>query len=518
MVAFDLIIRGGEVVDGTRGATPRRADVGVAGRRIVAVEDLSDVDAPKQIDATELVITPGFIDTHVHSESSFLLGDDDRFGSSLQGVTTHLTAPDGFGWARVPRDRARSLWRQSESIYGAPSTFEPFWATVADYKDAFTGRLPVNLALQVPHHAVRCEVMGFEQRLATDNELSQMADVARAWLDEGAVSIALGLDYLPGGFSDTRELKALAEVVASRDGALQSHMRFTELGQLAAWKEMLEVGRATGIRVNISHATLNDELLDVVASVRGEVDLALDTYLYPAGCTHLMYLIPTVHQQEVGEFLEGLKQPERRQAALAHFERAFENPRWMPDKMVIAATGSGRFEGSTLADVMAAWDLSPAETSLRLIEEERGDVLNLDHKPIPDDVFAQRIRDTLGFEQAMIASDGIYRGAGTHPRGWGAFSRVLGQFSRDDGVLAFGEAVHRMSGLPAQRYGLKGKGVVAVGADADLVVLDPATVAAGSTWRSPRRGPEGVRHVFVNGTAVVANGKATRAEPGTIVA
>lgn len=516
-MTFDLIIRGGEILDGSRGASPRRVDIGVAGGTITQLGDLADAAAANVVDATGLTVTPGFIDTHVHSEASFLLGDEDRFGSTLQGVTTHLTAPDGFGWARVPDPLAQALWRQSESIYGAPSSFVASWPTVADYKAAFTGRLPVNLALQVPHHAIRCEVMGFAQRRATDEELAAMADAARAWMDEGAVGIALGLDYLPGGFSDTRELEALAEVVAARGGSLQSHMRFTELGQMAAWEEMLTVGRTSGIRVNISHATLDERLVELVAAARGSVDLALDTYLYPAGCTHLMYLIPTVHQQQVDEFLASLKRPDGRAEALAHFERAFDNPRWMPDKMIIAATGSRRFEGDSLAEVMAAWDLSPAETAVRLIEEEQGDVLNLDHKPIPEDVFAQRIRNTLGFDQAMIASDGIYRGAGTHPRGWGAFSRVLGDFSRNQEVLPLGDAVHRMSGLPAERYGLKAKGRIAEGADADLVVLDAHQVAARSTWREPRLAPTGVRHVFVNGVAVVADGALTRQEPGRVI-
>lgn len=516
MRVFDLIISGGDVIDGARGAVARRADVGITDGTIRTVGDLANAQAHATVDATGMVVAPGFIDGHVHSEASFLLGDDDRFGSSLQGVTTHLTAPDGFGWARVAPQLAQALWRQSESIYGAPTTFEAHWPTVTAYREAFTGRLPVNLALQVPHNAIRCEVMGFDQRRASTDELTQMADAARAWMDAGAVGIALGLDYLPGGFSDTRELIELAKVVASRGGSLQSHMRFTELGQMAAWEEMLTVGRESGIRVNISHATLNDELGELIAAA-GNVDLALDTYLYPAGCTHLMYLIPTVHQQQVGEFLEGLARPELRARALAHFETAFANPRWMPDKMVIAATGSGRFEGNTLADVMALWDLTPAQTALRLIEEEQGDVLNLDHKPIPTDVFSARIRDTLGFDQAMIASDGIYRGAGTHPRGWGAFSRVLGAFSRDEGILPLGEAVHRMTGLPAQRYGLAGKGSISQGADADVVIFDPATVAAQSTWQQPRLGPTGVRWVLVNGVSVVDDGTLTGAQPGRVL-
>lgn len=514
--SFDLIIAGGEVIDGT-GTRPRyRADVGIVAGQIVAIGDLSDAQASDRIDAAGGVVAPGFIDAHVHSEGAFLLGDADRFGSSLQGVTTHLTAADGFGWARLPRHHAHALWRLSESIYGQPDGFEPYWPTIESYKEAFAGRLPVNLALQVPHHAVRAEVMGLEQRVATDQELAAIVAATEAWMDEGAVGIGLGLDYIPGGFSDERELNALAQVVARRGGSLQAHARFTELGLEGAWEEMLRVGRATGIRVNVSHSTFSEELLEFIQAQSADVDLANDTYLYPAGCTHLLYAIPTVHQQDLDEFLDGLRDPRRRAQALAHFDRAM--PAGKEDHMTIGASRSGRYDGHTLGDLARAWDMRPPRAALELVEQESGDVLIVYGQNISDEQFSEHIRLTLEFDGAMIASDGIYRGKRTHPRGFGAFVRVLGRLSRDEAMLPLEQAIHRMSGLPAQRYGITSRGRIAEGLAADIVVFDPATVNDASTWLEPRLEPVGVRAVLVNGITVVANGKLTGAEPGVVIA
>lgn len=514
--SFDRIVAGGEVVDGS-GDRPRfRADVGIVDGRIAAIGDLGDAETVERIDATGALVAPGFIDAHVHSEAAFLLGDPDRFGSSLQGVTTHLTAADGFGWARLPRHHARSLWRLSESIYGQPDGFEPYWPTISAYKAAFAGRLPVNLALQVPHHAVRAEVMGLEQRVATDEELAAMVSVTEAWMDEGAVGIGLGLDYIPGGFSDERELEALATVVARRGGALQAHARFTELGLEGAWEEMLRVGRATGIRVNVSHSTFDEAVLELIAREAVNVDLANDTYLYPAGCTHLLYAIPTVHQQDLDKFLDGLKDPRRRAQAQAHFDRSMAQP-GREARMTIGASRSGRFDGWTLADLAAKWGVRPARAALDLVEQESGDVLIVYGQNVPDEQFSEQIRMTLEFDHAMIASDGIYRGKRTHPRGFGAFVRVLGRFARDENMLSIEQAVHRMSGLPAERYGIRSRGLVAEGLAADLVVFDPTTVNDAATWLEPRLEPVGVRYVLVNGVTVVDHGVLTGAEPGVVI-
>lgn len=513
--SFDVIISGGSVIDGT-GARPRfRADIGISGGRVTSLEDLTDAQADHVIDATGAVIAPGFIDAHVHSEGAFLLGDDDVLGSLIQGVTTHLTAADGFGWAGLSEQHAHALWRLSESIYGRPGGLALHWPTVESYRDAFAGRLPVNLALQVPHHAIRAEVMGFERRVATDAELAAIVHAAERWMDAGAVGVAIGLDYIPGGFSDERELNALATVAARRDGSIQSHARFTELGRAGAWEEMLRVGAATGVRMNVSHSMFDESLIELVTGAAEDVDLAIDTYLYPAGCTHLLYLIPTVHQQELDVFLAGLDDPRRRAQALAHFERAYG--RDDPEKMTIGGSRTGRFDGLTMAALSAQWSTTPQEASLRLVQEEEGDVLIVYRRPTTDEEFEEQIRLTLAFDKAMISSDGIYRGSRTHPRGYGCFARVLGRFSREERLLDLEQAVHRMTGLPAMRYRLHDRGRIAEGLPADLVVLDAETINDRSTWLEPRLLPSGVRDVLVNGAAVVAGGEPTGALPGVVI-
>lgn len=513
--AFDLIISGGLVIDGTGTRPAFRADVGVVNGKVADVGDLSDAVADRTVDATGAVVTPGFIDVHVHSEGAFLLGDDDRFGSSLQGVTTHLTAADGFGWAGVQPEHAHALWRLSESIYGRPDGFTVHWPTVTDYREAFRGRLPVNLALQVPHHAIRAQVMGLEPRIATDAELADLARAAEVWMDAGAVGLAVGLDYIPGGFSDERELAVLAGVAARHDGSIQSHARFTELGVAGAWEEMLRIGAQTGVRVNVSHSTFDEPLVELISRSGQDVDLAIDTYLYPAGCTHLLYLIPTVHQQGLDVFLDGLSDPRRRAQALTHFERAFG--RSDPSRMTIGATRSATYDGLTIAELSARWSTTPDIASLRLLQEEAGDVLIVYGQSVSDEEFGERIRMTLDFDKAMIASDGIYRGTRTHPRGFGCFAQVLGRFARDESILSLEQAVHRMTGLPAERYRLPDRGRIAQGLPADLVVFDAQAIADRATWLEPRLEPVGVRDVLVNGVGVVSGGELTGAQPGVVI-
>jgi len=512
---FDLIIAGGTVVDGTRDARPRRTDLGVKDGTIAAVDDLGEARSATRIDATGKVVAPGFIDVHVHSEAQLLGKQDDLYASSLQGVTTHLTAPDGFGWGGLSADLARSMWDQTVSIYGVPDGFEVGWRSPEAYRTALAGDLPVNVVLQVPHHAVRATAMGFDRHHAQDPERRAMTGSVEAWLQAGAVSLALGLDYIPGGFSDEGELVHLAQILADTGGSLQSHARFTELGRDGAWEEMLRVGRATGIRVNISHATLDDELVDLIEPWLDQVDLALDTYLYPAGCTHLLYLIPTVHQVETASFLESLTNPDGRAAALAHFEHAFATGS-DPTRMTIGASRSGRHDGTTIAEVADASGRNATEAALTLVEEEEADVLIVYGQATTDEAFAANVAATLAFPNAMIASDGIYRGRRPHPRGFGCFPRVLREYVRERGLVSLEDAIYRMSGLPAERYGLDDRGRLEAGRIADVVILDPDTVGDRATWEQPRLPPVGIDHVIVNGHEVIRDAAPTGKLPGRV--
>ncbi len=224
---LDLLIRGGTVVDGT-GSPGVTADVGVRGDRIVAVGQLGDARAAHVVDATDRIVAPGFIDVHVHSETA-LRGNGDIWGSVLQGVTTHLTAPDGFGWAPLPQDAAAELWRSTAFAYGQ-ADLAPDWPTIERYLDSFAD-LPVNVVPMVPHQAVRFAVLGWDPRPADPGELDRMSELTRDWMEAGAVGLNTGLDYQPAASSDTRELVELARVVAEYGGIYAAHIRYTGVGR-----------------------------------------------------------------------------------------------------------------------------------------------------------------------------------------------------------------------------------------------------------------------------------------------
>ena len=230
---LDTIIRNGSVVDGT-GSPARQTDVGIRGDRIEVIDELDGAMAANIIDATGRVVSPGFIDVHLHSEVALADPHDQRrYGSVLQGVTTHLTAPDGFGWAPLDHEKAASLWRSTLFSHGE-ANLSLGWPTPEDYLSIFAGNTPVNVVPQVPHCAIRFGAMGWAGRPATDAELEQMRATTREWMEAGAVALCLGLDYQPSAFTDTRELIELSKVAAEYGGIYAAHVRYNDIGRDAA--------------------------------------------------------------------------------------------------------------------------------------------------------------------------------------------------------------------------------------------------------------------------------------------
>lgn len=291
---FDLLITGGSVIDGT-GAAATRADVGVLDGRIAAVGPIAGagVGAANTIDATGRVVTPGFIDPHNHGEIA-LLGGDGQFAGLLQGVTTTMTAPDGFGWAPLTPSRARELWRSTIFAYGPPDPagLDFDWPTPEAYLGIFRGRSPLNVVPMAPHLAIRFGAMGWAARVAEPDELDAMRRSMRAWMDAGAVGLNVGLDYQPSIWSDTEELVELSRIGAEYGGVYAAHQRYIVRAELGAYRETIEIGRRLGIPVMVSHAYVNDDVEALIDESIATCDIALETYLYPAGSTHLIYDVP----------------------------------------------------------------------------------------------------------------------------------------------------------------------------------------------------------------------------------
>lgn len=510
---FDVIIAGGTVVDGT-GTTPAyRADVGIRAGQVAAVGDLSGATARTVASAEGRVVAPGFIDPHIHSEIA-LLGGPHRYAALLQGVTTHFLAPDGFGWAQLPPAQAREMWEYTLFSHGQADVALD-WPTPESFLSIFPGRIPANVVPQVPHGAIRLAVMGWESRPATDDEIEQMARLTRQWMEAGAVGLCAGLDYQPGAFSDLRELVALNRVVREYDGVYAAHLRYNVLGRAGAWREMMDIGAQSGVKVHVSHEAVSEITAPLLDEADTRCDLTFESYMYQAGCTHLALALPMWAQADGHAGLrERLNNPADRERIRAAMEQKLTGPDYR--KLVFAVTQTGRFIGQTFMEAAAAMGMSAGDFALHVLEEEHPYALMVFHKAIPEPMDVM-VRETLRHPKMMVGSDGIYHGPHGHPRGYGCYSRTLRLGVRELGAVSLEQAVYKMSGFVAERFRLTDRGKIAPGQAADLVVFDPHTVADQATFAQPWLPPVGVDSVYVNGELTVSAGQPTGAVAGQVV-
>jgi N-acyl-D-amino-acid deacylase len=512
----DLIIRNGTVVDGS-GAPSYKADVAISGDRIVVIGDLSGSTAAIDIDAAGKVVTPGFIDVHVHSETHLADPNDTRRnGSLLQGVTTHLTAPDGFGWAGVPHEQAKELWECDLFAHGHEPHMSLDWPTAESYLAIFEGNTPINVVPQVPHCAVRVGAMGWDGRPATDEELEKLRVATREWLEAGARALNLGLDYQPSAFADTRELVELSKIAAEYDAIYAAHVRYNLIGREAAWRETMEISEQAGIPVHISHEHVTPETAPLLEEAAARCDLTFESYLYHAGCTHLALTLPIWAQEGGPDGVKArLQDPEARARIRAALDASFKAD---PNaRKVFVHNQTGRFIGQSLQEVAAEDGIEEADFALQVLEEEHPYALMVYHRSTTPEYQEQSIRDTSQHPAMMVASDGIYHGISAHPRGFGTFARVLRLAVREMGAISIEEAVRKMSGFPAERFRIKDRGLLREGYGADVVIFDPETVADRSTWDEPRLEPVGIDRVIVNGQVAVEQGRPTGALPGRVL-
>jgi N-acyl-D-aspartate/D-glutamate deacylase len=308
---------------------------------------------------------------------------------------------------------------------------------------------------------------------------------------------------------------ALARQVASYDGVWAAHLRYQELGRRGAWTEAIEVAQESGAAVHVSHERLDDEVLpEIERAVSEDVDITFDSYLYSAGMTHLAMLLP-IDVQAGGNaaMLERMADPTVRERSLSHLRERI-GPR---GNHLVAYTRSGRYIGMTLAEAATEAGKTWEEFAYQLIVEEDGvETFSSPWQVTPDE--AERIISrTAVHPRMMIASDGIYNIPWPHPRAYGCFARVLRRFVRELKMLSLEQAVYKMSGFPAQRFGLGDRGRIAGGMAADVVVFDAAEVGERSTWQEPIRSPSGIGWVFVNGQPVIAEGRPTGTLPGRVL-
>ncbi|WP_435006422.1 N-acyl-D-amino-acid deacylase family protein [Tundrisphaera lichenicola] len=512
---YDLIARGGWVIDGT-GGPAFRADVAVLDSVIAAVGHLGDSTAAKVLDATGLTITPGFIDAHVHGDL-MLLADPVHLPALKQGVTTYIIGQDGCSFAPGSAATIDYMRRYTAGFNGNPPNIDYDWNGVDEYLARFDRKTAINVAYLIPNGNVRIEVIGHDPRPATDHELRAMQKMVRDGMEAGAVGLSTGLDYLPSRHADAREIAALCEVLVPDDGVYVTHMRAYGANSPVGMEEVYDIVRRSGVAAHISHyngpADIMLPLIDKGLAMG--FDLTFDTYPYLAGSTILgmVSLPPWVQEGGNEATLERLADrtirarlesdwfPAPTQFPLNKVHLAMvANPtwRWAEGKTVIdAAKKAGQTPCDFICDILLASDLAVGVVSFRAIDRTEEDV-----------------RAILRHPSHMAGSDGIFRGGYPHPRGTGAFARYLGYHTRTLGDYTWPEAISHLTSHAARRYRLTDRGMIRPGYVADIALFDASTITDRSTYADGKALAEGVRHVIVDGTMVLEDGLPTGATPG----
>ena len=512
---FDVIVRGGWVLDGT-GAEAYRADVAITGDRIAALGQLDLAEAAHTVDATGRYVTPGLIDAHVHGDAA-VRDPAVQLAALRQGITTFVLGQDGLSFAPASPATLRYVARYFDAVNGPPDGLGDGPVDVSALLADYTDTTALNTAYLAPHGTIRYEVLGPAQRGADAGELAQMRRLVERALDEGAVGLSTGLEYSPGRYGNAAELAELCRPVAARGLPYVTHMRGYEAAAPTGVAEVCEIARDSGVAAHISHYHGPAErLIGLVDDARGEgIDLTFDSYPYLRGSTILAMVtlpewLPTAEvDRTVAELADaGVR---RRLNDEWFAQRADVWPRITLS--YVPADDWRWAEGRPLVEVAEQAGLSPAETCVELLratELRTGCVFAQ-----PPTNSEESVRALLRHPAQMGSSDGIYVGSHPHPRGWGAFARVLARHVRELGDLSWADAVVHLAANPARRFGFTGRGQLRVGYHADVAVIDPDRVRDVATYDEPRRPAVGVDDVLVNGRPVLANGELTGALAGT---
>lgn len=509
---YDIVITNGRIVDGT-GNPWFRGQVGIRGDTIVAVAPNLNVQAARTIDANGLIVSPGFIDLHVHA---------------FQGATPQPTEPIPI----LELPTADNYIRQGvTTIIGGPDGFSPvpLRPTLLRVKQA--GITP-NLGSFIGHGSIRAEVVGLANRPPTPAELDRMREIVRQAMRDGAFGLSTGLFYLPAMFAKTEEVIALAQVAGSMGGIHISHIR-EEAGQLAeSVAETIRIGEEGGLPTQVTHHKTMGKLawgrtvetLKMVDDARRRgVDVSIDVYPYTASSTLIEAALLPAWAQEGGRpaILQRLRAPETRQRILRETIRLILEERGGGDPhniQIARCDWRPELAGKRLDEIPVLRGLVPsletaAESVLWIVEN--GGAQGIFHAIDEGD-----LRRVLAHPASMVASDGgpvVFGRNAPHPRSYGTFARVLSHYVRDVPVVSLEVAVRKMTSLPAQRIGLTDRGVIRPGLKADIVIFDPASVRDTATFENPHQYAEGFQTVLVNGMVVYADGKMTGEKPGRIL-
>ncbi|MCK2240707.1 MULTISPECIES: amidohydrolase family protein [unclassified Crossiella] len=524
----ELVYRGALLVDGT-GGHPRLADVSVAEGRIAEIGDPGTLGGRTVVEADGLVLTPGFIDMHSHSDLQ-ILAKPDHEAKVCQGVTLEVLGQDGLSYAPVDDAVLGQLRQQLAGWNDDPAGFDWNWRSVGEYLDRLDTGIAVNAAYLVPQGTLRMLCVGWDDRPATAAEMDRMKTVLAEGLAQGAVGMSSGLTYTPGMYAGTEELVELCAVTGQHGGYYSPHHRSYGAGAVEAYAEMIDVSVRSGCPLHLAHATMNfpvnkgraGELLSMVDSAIADgCDITLDTYPYLPGATYLSALLPSwATAGGLDAALGRLSDVDTRERIRVELEEiGSDGCHGVPvDWSAIEINGvrkpdlHGHLVGRSVRDSAAKAGIAPSELYFdTLVAESLGTscLMHVGHE--------ENVQAIMRHPAHTVGSDGLLVGDRPHPRAWGTFPRYLARYVRDLGVLGLADCVAHMTGRAARRLRLTDRGLVREGFAADLVLFDAAAVRDTATFESPRTRPEGILHVVVNGVPVIDDGTHTGALAGRSV-
>lgn len=512
------LIKNGVLIDGS-GTPGVPGSLAIENGRILALGNIDESGFDDVLDAKGCVIAPGFIDTHSHSDLE-VFKEPHLTPKLMQGVTTEVLGQDGISIAPLPPQYI-SPWRKNlAGLDGDKDDFDWNFHTTANYlKLLEKNGSGTNLCYLVPHGNVRMEAKGLESGIATEAELQGMRDVLQRDLDAGGVGFSTGLIYMPCAYADTREVTELCKVSAKNNVPFVIHQRSEADTILDSMREVIAVGRDSGVWVHFSHfklcgknnAHMFDQVLGLLDEAKREgIRVSFDQYPYVAGSTMLGVILPPwVHDGGTDKLLERLASPEARKQMVKDIHTGIQG--W--DNFVAFAGLDGIFVtsvktdankdalGKSLVELGAMRGKDPLDATFDLLYQESNAVGMVDFYGLEEHVKALIARPEMN-----VCTDGLLGGK-PHPRVYGAFARVLGKYVREEKVIPLHEAVRKMTSKPASVFSLKDRGLLKPGYAADVTVFNPDTIIDKGTYQEPRQFPEGILHVLVNGEPAVRDGK-----------
>ncbi|NUR55906.1 MAG: D-aminoacylase [Acidobacteria bacterium] len=526
--AFDVLIRGGTVYDGT-GAPGRRADVALRGDRIAAVGALEGATAATVVDASGLAVAPGFINMLSWSTESLLV-DGRSQGEIRQGVTTEIFGEGASMGPLTPAMKQRIVKEQGDLKYDIT------WTTLSEYlKDLERRGVAPNVASFIGAATIREYVVGLDDRAPTPEELERMRVLVRQEMEAGALGVGSSLIYAPGFYAKTGELIELCKAAAPYRGKYITHMRSEGNRLEESVDEVLRIAREAGVPAEIYHLKAAgranwakmDRVLKTINGARAQgLRITADMYTYTAGATGLDAAMPPwVLDGGWDAAFTRLRDPQQRAkiaAAIRTPTSDWENlylAAGSPERVLLVGFKSDALKpltGKTLAQVAAMRGKSAEETIMDLVAEDESRVATI-YFLMSDENVAKQMRQpwiSFGSDAESMAPEPPFTKSSTHPRAYGNFARLLGKYVREDKVLTLDDAVYRLTGLPAANLELDRRGFLREGMFGDVVVFDPATIADRATFDNPHQYAAGMRHVFVNGVQVLKDGEHTGAKPG----